>query len=466
MICVTETWLTDFIYDQEILPSNYIIHRNDRKSRGGGVLIATKNNIRATVISKPDHLELVSLLLHLHIPLTLCCTYISPNPDSSHITNLIAHLSDLVSNDTILLGDFNMPEIDWSTLSSSSHHLISFCDFIFNYNLSQLIDKPTHTKGNILDLILTNTSHRIKNINISSPMNALNSDHSIVDFSVSHSMTPLPETSPRYVFDFSKADYTGLCSFLMDFNFSPLLSSDDINFIWSSLRNTICYGMSLYIPKVRLRRYQYPRWFTPELRHLSKRIRTLRKRVSKLPNTSQQQKLSQLEDELRNKIVITKSSHEANLVHSFVGKCNNKIYDYIRSLSANSSIPSQVEFNKSVATSDLDRASLFNKFFHSVFTTSSCCLPPTESLPPPPVAIDSITLAQLDVLEALESLDVSKSMGVDGIPSKLLKSCALALYIPIHHLFSVSLTKHIIPNECHGSAIPSPQSTNLVTRLK
>ena len=135
-----------------------------------------------------------------------------------------------------------------------------------------------------------------------------------------------------------------------------------------------------------------------------------------------------------------------------MGKCNNKIYDYIRSLSANSSIPSQVEFNKSVATSDLDRASLFNKFFHSVFTTSSCCLPPTESLPPPPVAIDSITLAQLDVLEALESLDVSKSMGIDGIPSKLLKSCALALYIPIHHLFSVSLTKHIIPNEwkCHS----------------
>ena len=170
-----------------------------------------------------------------------------------------------------------MPEIDWSTLSSSSHYLMSFCDFIFNFNLSQLIDKPTHTKGNILDLILTNASHRIKNINISSPRNALNSDHSIVDFSLSHSTTPLPETSPRYVFDFSKADYTGLCSFLMDFNFSPLLSSDDINFIWSSLRNTICYGMSLYIPKVRLRRYQYPRWLTPELRHLSKCIRTLRK---------------------------------------------------------------------------------------------------------------------------------------------------------------------------------------------
>ena len=43
-------------------------------------------------------------------------------------------------------------------------------------------------------------------------------------------------------------------------------------------------------------------------------------------------------------------------------------------------------------------------------------------------------------------------MGIDGISSKLLKNCALALYIPIHHLFSVSLTKHVIPNEwkCHS----------------
>ena len=328
MICVTETWLTDFIFDQEILPLNYTIHRNDRKSRGGGVFIATKNNIRTSIISIPNHLEIVSLHLYLHIPLTLCCIYVPPNPDSPYITDLITYLSDIMSshcNDTILLGDFNMPDIDWSTLSSSSHHSASFCDFTFNYNLSQLIDKPTHIKGNTLDLILTNTCHRIKNINISTPMNILSSDHSIINFTLSRSVTSHIELSPHYVFDFSKADYSGLCSFLMDFNFSPLLSSDDVNFIWSSLKTTIFSGMNLYIPKVRMRRQQYPCWFTPELRHLSKCARTLRKRILKHPSAHQQQKLSQLEDKLRDKILIAKTSHEANLIHSSVGKCNNKI---------------------------------------------------------------------------------------------------------------------------------------------
>ena len=76
------------------------------------------------------------------------------------------------------------------------------------------------------------------------------------------------------------------------------------------------------------------------------------------------------------------------------------------------------------------------------------------------MTIDSAPIiSQLDVLNALESLDVSKAMGIDGIPiigpSQLLKkNCALPLYIPIHHLFSVSLTKHVIPHEwkwkCHS----------------
>ena len=43
------------------------------------------------------------------------------------------------------------------------------------------------------------------------------------------------------------------------------------------------------------------------------------------------------------------------------------------------------------------------------------------------------------------SLDPSKASGCDGIGSKLLKDCALALYQPLHHL--VSFSQHYIPVE-------------------
>ena len=59
----------------------------------------------------------------------------------------------------------------------------------------------------------------------------------------------------------------------------------------------------------------------------------------------------------------------------------------------------------------------------TVFTTSSYALPPI--LPQPAIAIDSTTISQLDVLKALQSLDTSKSTGIDGIGPKLLKSRAV-----------------------------------------
>jgi len=40
-----------------------------------------------------------------------------------------------------------------------------FCDALFGLNFSQLIDKPTHSAGNILDLVLTNA---LENISIHS----------------------------------------------------------------------------------------------------------------------------------------------------------------------------------------------------------------------------------------------------------------------------------------------------------
>ena len=45
VFCVTKTWLNNTIYDSDILPHNYAIHRKDRSSRGGGILVAIKNDI-------------------------------------------------------------------------------------------------------------------------------------------------------------------------------------------------------------------------------------------------------------------------------------------------------------------------------------------------------------------------------------------------------------------------------------
>ena len=61
--------------------------------------------------------------------------------------------------------------------------------------------------------------------------------------------------------------------------------------------------------------------------------------------------------------------------------------------------------------------------------------------------ISDIDISELDVFNTLKLLDPSKASGCDGISAKLLKKCAIALYQPVHHLFSLSLCQHYIPLE-------------------
>ena len=55
--------------------------------------------------------------------------------------------------------------------------------------------------------------------------------------------------------------------------------------------------------------------------------------------------------------------------------------------------------------------------------------------------LSEVSFTELDVFHVLQSLDPSKAMGCDGISPKLLKNCALALYQPLHHLFSLKLSQ-------------------------
>ena len=54
IVALTETWLTDSIFNNEILPRDFSIYRKDRRSIGGGVLLAARDCLSNKVLSSPD----------------------------------------------------------------------------------------------------------------------------------------------------------------------------------------------------------------------------------------------------------------------------------------------------------------------------------------------------------------------------------------------------------------------------
>jgi hypothetical protein len=311
------------------------------------------------------------------------------------ISNLTQIVQSNLSSYIIITGDFNLPNINWHTLSSTCTSSNAFCNFIFDNLLTQLIDQPTHAKGNILDLILSNTDELVTNLTVSSNNNWLSSDHFVITFSLAQQLPRNSPTIHKYVYDFPKANFSAILSYLLDFEYSPCLRSQDVEFIWLEIKNSIHNAMSMFIPKIRLRRHQFPCWYTPELRHLSKRLRSAKRRFNKHATPHLQLKINNLESEYRIKILLAKSNYESQLIQTFAGSHNSKIYDYIRTLCKDSSIPLLfLLIANSNATAYTDKAELFNTFFHSVFTGSSFSLPDMSTLPLPPSCIYALHLLQ------------------------------------------------------------------------
>ena len=101
--------------------------------------------------------------------ISLCSVYVPPNPDISYFKQLTAFLKSLAANEKtlIIIGDFNLPDICWTSLSGCSPLSNLFCDFVFDINLAQLINCPTHVKGNIWIFFLRTVNIIISHISVS-----------------------------------------------------------------------------------------------------------------------------------------------------------------------------------------------------------------------------------------------------------------------------------------------------------
>ena len=138
------------------------------------------------VISKPNELIVV-----------ICC-YSPPNSTPSTTASLVEYISNILSryptNDCIILGDLNLPEIDWDTLTANSEAGKSICDCFFKFNIHQIIREPTHIKGNLLDIVATNNPQLLSNIHIDST--SQRSDHYLISFYITNISLATP-TNPR-----------------------------------------------------------------------------------------------------------------------------------------------------------------------------------------------------------------------------------------------------------------------------
>ena len=450
MIAVSETWLSPHIYNNELLPRGYNFFRSDRPTRGGGVLFALVSHYPVSLIHSQSDPDIVTVKLLFPSPILFCVVYLSPSSPVSSQSSLITYLTDLISSNlpVVIVGDFNCPDVNWDLLSSTSPLSSDLCDLVFDHGLTQLVHDPTHVKGNILDLVITNSVDRVSDIHVDSSVFS-SSDHFPITFSLKAILPKQISSHDRTIFrDYSKADFEGMQDFLLAWDFSECLSSNDVEVIWSLLSSAISAAIDQFVPlSSSSRRYSHlPKWFNRELRHKLNCVRTIGRQYKSNPSHYLSQKLNTARCELSADISSVKESFQSQLIDDFIQSNNSsKLFAHIRSVTHQDILPPKVFMDSISASTDSDKANLFNNYFFSVYTPPMSC-----SIPPPPDSLsvlNDIQISHSDIYTALTHLDPSKAIGIDGFGPQILRSCADALCTPLHHLFKTSLLYSTFPSQ-------------------
>ena len=83
----------------------------------------------------------------------------------------------LRNRESVILGDFNLPHIDWQTLTGVENESYRMLEFIDDSFLSHVVAAPTW-ENNILDLVITCQEHLINNITVGEHLRSC--DHKVV----------------------------------------------------------------------------------------------------------------------------------------------------------------------------------------------------------------------------------------------------------------------------------------------
>ena len=148
-----------------------------------------------------------------------------------------------------------------------------------------------------------------------------------------------------------------------------------------------------------------------------------------------------------------KISYERSLIADFANKHDYRIFSYIKSLTSRHTIPPTMHLNSTSATSDYDKAILFNQFFNSIFSAPPNSALTDQLLSTPPSTMCDLKLSESVVYRALADLDQHKSKGIDDISPCVLAHCALPQTDPVLYLFRLCVDHHSIPDEWHAHRI-------------
>ena len=493
---VTETWLRDEL-DAEITIPNYQVFRADRKlskkkfgRNSGGALIYVREEVSNTYEETLNYSNGAVEVIAIHSAveqLHIVCIYRQPDSTANRstskefkqaMTKLNAALANFKQQNIIITGDFNLPHITPNLnefkegISNDEKNMIHILDQLMNEHLlMQYINKPTHIKGNMLDLLLTNNDEIIHEIKYHQPPQST-SDHFIIEVDTKLTSGVWQENdtegnvplAPLRTLNFQseQISWAALIEEFDNINWDEELENLEPEDMVQKITELCFEKSSVHVPvSTRASSNKKKQHIPRDRKRLMKRRRRLNKQHlnSASPTNKQRiwKELIQIEKKLHLSRKNSKNYMEKKAIKS-IKKNVKYFFTYAKKFSkTNSKIGPLKNKLKKYVYKNTEIAELLSQQYLSVFSKPEQRCPTKEELFSDDEHMDfnDIQFDQGDFISAINELSTTAGAGPDGLPAILLKKCkhslSRALYILWNRCYELEVTPlilklaHILP---------------------
>jgi len=355
------------------------------------------------------------------------------------------------SHDIVLVGDFNLPAVNWSSHHVPNNAVYSeFINFISQYGLYQHVRSPTRI-DNILDLVLTNSVNVIRELSVLPPIG--NSDHCLVLFTTALNIdTTCSNTHHHHMpssYDWKHANYDAIMHelYIVDWN-CVFQYCFNVQQCWNVFLQILFSVCQKYVPLQRSykRKSNCKKAFYPaHIKNLLKEKLIAWRKWRKSRASIHKTQYCTLRINCSRAIKEYFAARELNLIEKNDLKY---FYKYVnKQLSNRSSIGDIRCPDGALTSSDKLKCEAFNVFFTSVFTHDDNNIPRFDSrVADTDICLSTINFSPDIVYDTLRQLKPSTCVDPDGLPNILLKSCASALCVPLCHIFDISFKDGLLPD--------------------